>query len=135
MHAWRETTSSIILTIAHDTGDDLIVVLQAANGAGFAVMDGGSAGAAGPIRAANACVRVDATHLRLTLVTPLTNPNALLFYPYGVTAIERGNAVTDNAASRPKPIGWDITYDLGSAWSLNFPLAASAAPIPVSDTP
>jgi len=130
--AQRESATSILLTIAHDAGDDLLVPLQAANGAGFAVMDGGAVGAAGTIRNASACARVDATHLRLTLSSALTNPGGLLFYPYGGTGIGRGNAVTDNAATRAKPAFWDIAADLGSAWSLNFPLQATAAPIALS---
>jgi len=130
--AQRESATSILLTLAHDVGDDLIVPLQAASGAGFAVMDGGAVGAAGPIRNASACARVDATHLRLTLSSPLTNSGGLLFYPYGGASIGRGNAITDNAATRAKPAGWDIAADLGSAWSLNFPLQATAAPIALS---
>jgi hypothetical protein len=133
--AVRESATSILLTVAHDAGDDLLVPLQAANGAGFAVMDGGAVGAAGVIRVASACARVDATHLRITLSSPLTNPGGLLFYPYGGATIGRGNAVTDNAAGLAKPAGWDIAADLGSAWSLNFPLQATAAPIPLSSSP
>ena len=145
-HAYRQNDSTIVLTIAHDAGDDLQVPGLAADGQGFLVMDGGSVASPGTLRPATACVRIDAMHLRLTLASPLINPSAscLLFYPYGsfspagmpsyTADMGMGNAVYDNVASLVPPAGWDIGADLGSGWRLNFPLAATAAPIVLSDT-
>jgi hypothetical protein len=145
-HAYRQNNSTIVLTIAHDAGDDLHVPGLAADGQGFLVMDGGSVASPGTLRPATACVRIDATRLRLTLASPLVNPSAscLLFYPYGsfsptsapsyTADMGTGNAVYDNVASLVPPAGWDIGADLGSGWRLNFPLAATAAPIVLSDT-
>jgi hypothetical protein len=125
----------------------LLVPALAANGQGFVVMDGGSVASPGTLRPATACLRIDATHLRLLLASPLTNPSAccLLFYPYGsfspvstpsyTADMGIGNAVCDNVASLAKPPGWDIAGDLGTAWRLNFPLAATTAPVALSDSP
>ena len=135
-HAYRQSNTEIIVTVAHDAGTDLVVPLQAVNGVGWAVMDGGSNANPGTIRTATACARVDATHLRVTLGSALTSASSgcSLFYPYGNTWIYRGNAVTDNAATIARPAGWDIGADLGTAWDINMPLQATTAPITLSDS-
>jgi hypothetical protein len=138
-HVYQATQNSttLIVTIVHDAGSDLIVPFQAANGQGFAVMDGGSTALPGNIISATACIRLNPTQLQITLASAPSNPQSglLLFYPYGNANIFRGNAVTDNFASLTKPVGWDIGADLGSAWALNYPLAATTMPIAVSATP
>lgn len=136
-HVYRASDTTLVLTIAHDSGNDLLMPLQAANGSGFAVMDGGSVAAPGTVIEASAAARVDVTHLSVTLSQAITSPSGdvLFFYPYGSTQIGRGDAVTDNAASLTPPSNWNIGGDLGSAWNVNFPLQATTYPITLSDTP
>ena len=137
VHVYRASDTGLILTIVHDSGNDLLVPLQAANGVGFAVMDGGSVAAPGTIIAAIAAARIDATHVSVTLGAPISQPSAdvLFFYPYGSTQISRGDAVTDNAASLAAPANWNIGGDLGAAWNMKFPLQATTYPITLADTP
>jgi hypothetical protein len=99
-------------------------------------MDGGAPGNDGTIISATSCQRIDATHLQIELQSALQNVsgNCNLYYPYGSTQIGRGNAVTDNFATVVQPSGWNIGADLGSAWTLNCPLAATFSGITLSDT-
>jgi hypothetical protein len=137
VHAFKQDATHVVLAVQHDTGDDVLLNGTAPGGAGFTVMDGGSVASPGTLRHATACARVDARHLLLTLDGALVNPTAscLLFYPYGSARIGHGNAVTDNASTKAKPPGWDIADDLATSWNLNFPLAATFAPIVLSDSP
>jgi hypothetical protein len=135
MHVYRASNTSLILTITHDAGNDLLVPLQAVNGVGFTVMDGGSVAAPGTIINAVAAARIDATHIGLTLASPISNPSAdvLLFYPYGSTQIGRGDAVTDNLSLLTPLPNWNIGNDLGAAWWVNMPLQTTAYPLVLSD--
>jgi len=122
---YRQSNTTLVVTVQHDCGTDLIVpATQAAVGSGWAVMDGGSVASPGTVVPATACVRLSNTQLQITLAQPLANPSAScrLFYPYGTYMIGRGNAVTDNLASVTPPAGWNIAGDLGSSWSLNMPV-------------
>ena len=132
-----QSSTTLIVTVVHDGGNDLIVPLQAVNGVGFAVMDGGTPGNDGTIVSAISCQRVDATHLWIVLGAALQNAASAcqLFYPFGPVQIGRGNAVTDNFATIAMPAGWNAGTDLGPGWSLNFPLSATFSGIPLSTTP
>ena len=140
-HVYRQSNTTLVITVTHDCGTDLIVpVTQAAVGLGWAVMDGGSVASPGTIVTATACVRLNATQLQITLAQALVNPsaNCRLFYPYGTTMIGRGNSVTDNLSTVTPPAGWNMAGDLGSGWSLNMPVhvpMSTASGVVLSDTP
>jgi hypothetical protein len=137
VHVYQQTPAALIITVVHDAGNDLKVPLQAAQGIGFAVMDGGAPGNAGTVVSAISCQRVDSTHLEIVLTTALKNaPSACaLYYPYGPATIGRGNAVTDNFSAMPMPAGWNVGTDLGTSWVLDCPLSATFYGIPLSDAP
>lgn len=136
VHVYRQTSTTLIITVAHDSGNDLKVPLQAATGIGFAVMDGGAPGNAGTIVSAISCQRLDGTHLQVVLNSALQHGSSVcqLFYPYGSVQIGRGNAVTDNFSTIAMPAGWNASADLGTSWNLDFPLAATFSGVPLSDT-
>ncbi len=136
-HVYKQSSTILVITVAHDGGKDLIVPLLAASGRGFAIMDGGTPGDDGAIVPAISCQRLDATHLQVVLAAALQNAPAAcqLFYPYGQTSIGRGNAVTDDFSQMPMPTEWDAGYNLGTGWALNCPLSATFSGIPLSSTP
>jgi hypothetical protein len=137
VHVYMQSSTTLIVTVVHDGGNDLIVPLQAVTGVGFAVMDGGTTGNDGTIVSAISCQRVDATHLQIVLSGALlyAASTCQLFYPFGPVQIGRGNAVTDNFSAIDMPAGWNAGTDLGTGWRLNFPLSATFSGIPLSNTP
>ena len=131
-HVYRQTNTSLVVTVQHDCGTDLIVpATLAALGTGWAVMDGGSVATPGTIVNATACVRLNATQLQIILAQALVNTSAdcLLFYPYGIATIGRGNAVTDNLSQVTPPTGWNIAADLGGATGVAAAFVSSAAAV------
>jgi hypothetical protein len=127
---YRQSNTSLIITVQHDCGTDLIVpATQAASGTGWAVMDGGSVASPGTVVTATACVRVNATQLQITLGRALVNASAScrLFYPYGTATMGRGNAVTDNLSMVTPPAGWNIAADLGAAPGVAAAFSTSTA--------
>lgn len=134
-HVYRQSNTSVIVTVRHDCGTDLIVpATQAATGTGWAVMDGGSVASPGTIVTATACVRLNATQLQITLAQALVNASAscLLFYPYGTATMGRGNAVTDNLSVVAPPAGWNIAADLGAAPGVAAAFTNSTATLDVT---
>jgi hypothetical protein len=141
VHVYRQSSTSLIVTVQHDCGTDLIVpATQAAVGTGWAVMDGGSVASPGTIVTATACVRLNATQVQVTLAQALVNASAAcrLFYPYGTGEMGRGNAVTDNLSLVTPPAHWNIAAELGAGWALNMPVhvpMSIASGVVLSDTP
>ena len=145
-HAYRQDNSTIVLTIAHDAGNDLQLPGLAAVGQGFLVMDGGSVASPGTLRPATACVLIDTTHLRLTLASPLTIQArtaccSILTAPSARPAC-RATRLTWAWVTRYMTTLRRLCHQRdgisaptsGAVGGLNFPLAATAAPIILSDT-
>ena len=136
--------TTVVLTIRHDGGTDLVVpALSSPNGTdaplpsqgvGFSVMDGGSIAAPGAIIKAVACVQLNATTLQLTLANAPTNAASAcrLFYPWPggywadqpLTEIGRGCAITDNFGTVTVPANFDLNQLIGAGWRVNMPLAS-----------
>jgi hypothetical protein len=150
-HVYQRSPTVYVVTVTHDAGTDLIIPLQAANGFGWTLMDGGSVASPGNLIAATACTYVSPTKISVTFASAPqhTASSLLLFYPYGgmnlgasggATAIGRGlpgttNALTDNFSTITPPAGWDIGNQLGLSWAANLPLAATTYGVAVSTTP
>jgi hypothetical protein len=146
---YRQSNTTLVVTVQHDCGTDLIVPAnsQAPLGSGWAVMDGGTVASPGTIVQATACVRLNPTQLQITLASALVNPsaNCRLFYPYGTYMMGRGNSVTDNLSTLTPPPGWNIAGDLGIAsinpdvpWGWNMPVHVpmlQSSGVVLSDTP
>jgi hypothetical protein len=148
-NVYRQSNTTLVVTVQHDCGTDLIVPAntQAPLGSGWAVMDGGTVASPGTIVQATACVRLNPTQLQLTLSQALANPSAdcRLFYPYGTYMMGRGNAVTDNLSTLTPPAGWNLGSDLGIpstnsniTWNWNMPVHVPMlqdSGVVLSDTP
>ena len=71
---YRQSNTTLIVTVQHDCGTDLIVPPPLAVACtGWAVMDGGSAASPGTIIDATACVRLSTTLLQITLAQALVH--------------------------------------------------------------
>jgi hypothetical protein len=125
--AHKVSSTNILVTVVHDQGTDLLLPGLASTGIGlWEIMDGGSVASPGTLVSVTNVARVDPTHLSLTLSQALTQSTGTLFYPWDSDAYSlRGDAVTDNYASISKPAAWDIGADLGSIYTMNFPLQAT----------
>lgn len=150
-HVYQQSPTVYIVTVVHDAGNDLVIPLQAANGFGWSLMDGGSVASPGTLIPAVSCEYVSPTKVQVTFASAPGHEagSLLLFYPYGgmnigasggASAIGRGlpgttNAVTDNASTITPPAGWDIGNQLGASWNANLPLAATTYGVAVSTTP
>ena len=130
--AQRESATSILVSIQHDAGGDLLLPGGASQGWGWTVLDGyASTIAPGTALTVSAVARVSATTLRLTLPVAMAAAAGAcrLHYGWGNQKIGRGSAVTDNYSAVPKPAGCDIGADLGPAWAPDMPLAVTAYPV------
>ena len=116
-------------------GTDLILPRQAAAEIGFSVMDGGSITAPGTIVTAVSCQRLNAnsfTDRTQSGPAELVRTVRAVLSGYGNDQIGRGNAVTDNFSTLPRPGGWDAGSDLGQR-AVDCPLSATFGGIVLSD--
>lgn len=137
---YESSTMSVLVTVAHDVGTDIVTPGRAAQGAGFSVMDGinagakGTPGTPGALIKATSCVKVNSAQFRIFLTSAPQYPaQAQLYYPYGdgltdtyLAEVGRGNAVTDNFASIVPSAPWRVGAYMGVAEQTNHPLHATA---------
>ena len=125
--------NTVICTVVHDGGNDLIIPLLASLGVGFTVMDGGSISSPGTLINATACTRISSLQFSITLASSVTHAasSCTLFYPIQgaptnanqpLQLIGRGCAVTDNYSTILAANNITLPNVSGSAWNGNYPI-------------
>ena len=131
--AKREANGSILLTIRHDAGDDLLPpTLPEHMTTGWRLFNGyQNAGSMGTEIAVRAVEKVDATTLRVSVATPLSPGvgTARLFPIWGAAQVGRGGGWTDNASRSAE--GRIMAAEEGPDWALDYPISGVAFGIPV----
>lgn len=127
IHAQAESSTSTLLTIAHDKGNALSLGSGAGDGRGWVMHDNTTD------RAVTAAAIVGNNQVRLTHVacTGAVGDRKVSYCLYG-QEIGRGSAIYDNFAARPDPVGWPAGLD--GAWKFNFPVRGTLVPLQVSSS-
>jgi hypothetical protein len=131
--AVRDRDGSILVTIKHDAGSDIVPPARTGHAeAGWRVFNGyRNAGAIGVELPISAVERVDAKTLRIVLSKPLAGEagSARVFPIWGAAQVGRFGGWTDNASKSPRLLA--LATEEGAEWSFDYPISGVPFGIPV----
>jgi hypothetical protein len=122
VHAWAESSTTTLVSLAHDRGRSLWID-AGADGRGWSVWDNGVA------RSVSGVALAYHSQVRLThaAVSSPAAQRTIAFCLHGQELGHWNTVVYDNFGTDPNPAGWPAGWD--SSWKFDWPLRGSLVPM------